>query len=462
MHSFKNFYIFSNMKRIIEIVLSTLALILFSPILIGVSFLILLINGLPIFFFQERLGLLKKPFLIFKFRTMKDGKVTNLGYWLRKTGIDELPQIWNILIGNMGIVGPRRLTQLDIDRLNWNGKFHEMRWSVLPGITGLSQLYSGMGARISFCFDRFYLESKNLGLNILIVLLTFVINLFGKNRIREKLKSKLKTRKNKIQWKHWKNHFKKNENRILPKIDFETLELNSNEMRSIAYSLAIFQLGESAEGRIAKEIDKTILFGIDDFYKEALKLFVKEESRHARILGECIRALKGELIKSNWTEKLFHFGRRLLGIRLKLMVLLAAEVVGICFYKKLSEKIPNGFIKSALLEIVKDEEKHLRFHGDFFRTQVRNFFSKFVFRLLWRFVAFAACVAVILDHRKTFCILGISNWKTFLKFQEIAKATEDFITEGLEFYSHTSKYRNLYENLNDIQTTYYPTHENSI
>ncbi|EMO06758.1 bacterial sugar transferase domain protein, partial [Leptospira interrogans serovar Icterohaemorrhagiae str. Verdun HP] len=69
MHSFKNFYIFSNMKRIIEIVLSTLALILFSPILIGVSFLILLINGLPIFFFQERLGLLKKPFLIFKFRT---------------------------------------------------------------------------------------------------------------------------------------------------------------------------------------------------------------------------------------------------------------------------------------------------------------------------------------------------------------------------------------------------------
>ncbi|EKR83257.1 bacterial sugar transferase [Leptospira interrogans serovar Medanensis str. L0448] len=132
MHSFKNFYIFSNMKRIIEIVLSTLALILFSPILIGVSFLILLINGLPIFFFQERLGLLKKPFLIFKFRTMKDGKVTNLGYWLRKTGIDELPQIWNILIGNMGIVGPRPLTQLDIDRLNWNGKFHEMRWSVLP------------------------------------------------------------------------------------------------------------------------------------------------------------------------------------------------------------------------------------------------------------------------------------------------------------------------------------------
>lgn len=81
------------MKRIIEIVLSTLALILFSPILIGVSFLILLINGPPVFFFQERNGLLKRPFRILKFRTIKDGRVTNLGYWLRKTGIDELPQI---------------------------------------------------------------------------------------------------------------------------------------------------------------------------------------------------------------------------------------------------------------------------------------------------------------------------------------------------------------------------------
>ncbi|EKR06837.1 hypothetical protein LEP1GSC122_1011 [Leptospira kirschneri serovar Valbuzzi str. 200702274] len=139
------------------------------------------------------------------------------------------------------------------------------------------------------------------------------------------------------------------------------------------------------------------------------------------------------MLQSNWTEKLFHFGRRLLGIRLKLMVLLAAEVVGICFYKKLSEKIPNGFIKSALLEIVKDEEKHLRFHGDFFRIRVRNVLTKLVFRLLWRLVSFAACITVILDHRKTFVILGISNWKTFLKFQEIAKSTEEFIIEGLNW-----------------------------
>ncbi|EMO26704.1 hypothetical protein LEP1GSC170_4975 [Leptospira interrogans serovar Bataviae str. HAI135] len=53
--------------------------------------------------------------------------------------------------------------------------------------------------------------------------------------------------------------------------------------------------------------------------------------------------------------------------------------------------------------------------------------------MLWRFVAFTACITVVLDHSNTFCILGISNWKTFLKFQEIAKSTEEFIIEGLNW-----------------------------
>lgn len=411
----------------IEASLAAVALVLFSPVLVGVSLLILIIDGRPIFFLQERIGLNRKPFRIVKFRTMKDGEVTNLGSWLRKTGIDELPQIWNVLIGDMSVVGPRPLTQLDVDRLGWDRKFYEIRWSVLPGITGLSQLYSGMGSRVSFCFERSYLNSKNLGLDIGIVFLTFAMNGFGKKRIRDTLKRSLKERRLGVRWKGWSEHFRKNESRPLPKIDAEVLKLRPNEMQSIAYSLAIFQLGESGEGRISKEIDKTILFGIDDFYRQALKLFVKEEGRHARILGECVRALKGEPIESNWTERLFYFGRRLLGVRLKLMVLLAAEVVGICFYKKIAEKIPNGLIKSALLDIVRDEEKHLKFHGDFFRIRVRNFFTKIVFKILWKLIALAACAAVILDHRKTFRTLGISNWKTFQKFQEIARSAEDCI-----------------------------------
>ncbi|KXZ25282.1 glycosyl transferase [Leptospira santarosai] len=428
---------FFDMKRMIEASLAAVALVLFLPVLVGVSLLILIIDGRPIFFLQERIGLNRKPFRIVKFRTMKDGVVTHLGSWLRN-GIDELPQIWNILIGDMSIVGPRPLTQYDIDRLGWNQKFYDNRWDILPGITGLAQLYSGMGVRVSFCFERSYLNSKNLGLDIGIVFLTFAMNGFGKKRIRDGLKSKLKNRKRMIPWKKWAQHFRKNESRPLPKIDAEVLKLRPNEMQSIAYSLAIFQLGESGEGRISKEIDKTILFGIDDFYRQALKLFVKEEGRHARILGECVRALKGEPIESNWTERLFYFGRRLLGVRLKLMVLLAAEVVGICFYKKIAEKIPNGLIKSALLDIVRDEEKHLKFHGDFFRIRVRNFFTKIVFKILWKLIALAACAAVILDHRKTFKVLGISNWQTFKKFQDISRSAEDFILDGI-----TLKFNNI-------------------
>ncbi|MDI7189234.1 sugar transferase [Leptospira santarosai] len=417
---------FFDMKRMIEASLAAVALVLFSPVLVGVSLLILIIDGRPIFFLQERIGLNRKPFRIVKFRTMKDGVITHLGSWLRN-GIDELPQIWNILIGDMSIVGPRPLTQYDIDRLGWNQKFYDNRWDILPGITGLAQLYSGMGVRVSFCFDRSYFKRKSFGLDVRIVLFTFAMNVFGRKRIRDTLKRSLKERRLGVRWKGWSEHFRKNESRPLPKIDAEVLKLRPNEMQSIAYSLAIFQLGESGEGRISKEIDKTILFGIDDFYRQALKLFVKEEGMHARILGECVRALKGEPIESNWTERLFYFGRRLLGVRLKLMVLLAAEVVGICFYKKIAEKIPNGLIKSALLDIVRDEEKHLKFHGDFFRIRVRNFFTKFIFRWLWRTVAFAACITVILDHRKTFRVLGISNWKTFQKFQEIARSAEDCI-----------------------------------
>lgn len=419
------------MKRIIESLLSVVALILFSPILVGVGLLILLIDGRPVFFLQERLGHFKKPFRIFKFRTMQNGEVTKLGFWLRRTGIDELPQIWNILIGDMSIVGPRPLTRYDVERLNWQSEFYDTRWTIKPGITGLSQLYSGLGSRISFRFDLSYLKLQSCSLDFRVVLLTFAINLFGKKRIRDRLKFLLKNRKRRIGWRTWRDHFRKNEHRPLPKIASEVLDLRPNEMQSIAYSLAIFQLGESGEGRIAKEIDKTILFGIDDFYREALKLFVKEEGRHARILGECVRALKGELIESNWTERLFYFGRRLLGVRLKLMVLLAAEVVGICFYRRIAEKIPNGFVKSALLEVVKDEEKHLRFHGDFFRIRVKTFLSKILFRILWRTISFAACVTVILDHRKTFHILGIPNYKTFQKFREIARSAEEFIIEGL-------------------------------
>ncbi|PJZ64989.1 hypothetical protein CH371_15935 [Leptospira wolffii] len=234
-------------------------------------------------------------------------------------------------------------------------------------------------------------------------------------------------KKPKFGWKKWAEHFRKNAERPLPEIQEQVIGFIPQKRLPVARSLAIFRLGESGEGRIAKDIDRVRIYGVDEDYREALKLFVKEEGRHARILGECVRALRGEYIDSNWTEKLFHFGRRLLGIRMKLLVLLVAEVVGICFYKKIAEKIPYGSVKWALQHIAEDEEKHLAFHSRFFRIRLRNPLSRLVFRICWRVLSLAACVSVLLDHRKTFRALGISHSDSIRKFKEIVLSTEKAI-----------------------------------
>src|SRR3712207_9596320 len=82
-----------------------------------------------------------------------------------------------------------------------------------------------------------------------------------------------------------------------------------------------------------------------------------------------VRALGGKLLGRNWTERLFVRGRRLLGLRLKLMVLLVAEVVGGAFYGLLVSRLPPGPLRRGLEEICEDERHHLRFHGDFFSAQ---------------------------------------------------------------------------------------------
>jgi len=89
-----------------------------------------------------------------------------------------------------------------------------------------------------------------------------------------------------------------------------------------------------------------------------MQLFVKEEHRHAEILAICIRNLGGNLIRQNWTARLFVFGRRLIGLRLKVLVLLAAEVVGICYYHLLATRLPPTRLKSLLAQLVNDERAH--------------------------------------------------------------------------------------------------------
>ncbi|WP_096327941.1 hypothetical protein [Nannocystis exedens] len=175
-------------------------------------------------------------------------------------------------------------------------------------------------------------------------------------------------------------------------------------------SLAIFQVGESGEGRIVREVERSRLAGIDADYRAALKLFVKEEGRHARILAAMVRALGGSLRRTTWTDHLFVGGRRLLGLRLKLLVLLAAEVIGISFYGLLAERLQNDCpIGQALREICGDEEAHLEFHAAFFRGQTTSPWRRAVFSAAWFSVAAAACAVVLVDHRPTLRALAIEG-----------------------------------------------------
>jgi hypothetical protein len=209
-------------------------------------------------------------------------------------------------------------------------------------------------------------------------------------------------------WCSWRAHFERNAARPLPPLRPALPEVPDAWTAALARSLARFQVGESGEGRIAHEIDRATLPGVDADYRAALKRFVAEEGRHARILAGLVQALGGQLLARTWTERLFVHGRRLLGVRAKLLVLLAAEVVGIAFYGALARGLPQGALRRALEELCADEEAHLRFHCDFFRLQARTRAARLLFLAAWWPLVLAAGCVVLLDHRPTLRVLGLS------------------------------------------------------
>jgi len=201
-----------------------------------------------------------------------------------------------------------------------------------------------------------------------------------------------------MDWTPWKRHFERNAVRTFPSGELGGLPLDPDQRVTLARSLARFHAGESGEGRVAREIDRFHATGIDDDYRKALKLFVAEEGRHARLLAKCVHALDGELLKTTWTERLFVRGRRLAGIEFKLLVLLVAEVLGIGFYALLSSRLPAGGLRALLEEVCADEEAHLVFHAAFFEVLCRSWWRRAAFRAAWWAVGGTACAVVLLDH----------------------------------------------------------------
>ncbi|MDP6133747.1 MAG: sugar transferase [Candidatus Marinimicrobia bacterium] len=169
-------------KRFVDILLSLIGLILLSPLLLIISLLILLMSGYPILFKQVRLGKLSSEFTIYKFRTMRKGvslsskhdemRITIIGNLLRRTSLDELPALFNVLKGDMSLVGPRPLLIKYKDRFN---DYQNQRHLINPGITGLAQIKgrNKISWEEKLDYDIYYVQNKNFFLDIKILFITF-------------------------------------------------------------------------------------------------------------------------------------------------------------------------------------------------------------------------------------------------------------------------------------------------
>jgi lipopolysaccharide/colanic/teichoic acid biosynthesis glycosyltransferase len=176
------------MKRVFDVIVAAITLVVASPIMLAAAIAILIESGTPIFFRQERIGAEGRPFSIFKFRTMRgdagsqwarpgDDRITRVGALLRRTSIDELPQLFNVLRGEMSIVGPRP------EMVDFAASFagtipnYEQRHVVAPGITGWAQVYCKRNLQPAdmtdvLPFDLFYVEHASVALDAAIVLKT--------------------------------------------------------------------------------------------------------------------------------------------------------------------------------------------------------------------------------------------------------------------------------------------------
>ncbi|CCK80496.1 TIGR03013 family XrtA/PEP-CTERM system glycosyltransferase [Desulfobacula toluolica] len=188
------------LKRIEDIILSLILLIFFSPLLVLAAILIKLDSKGPVFFSQDRVGLDKKEYMMHKFRSMlknaekstgpvwaqnNDTRITKVGKVIRKFRIDEFPQLWDVLIGNMSLVGPRPERKYFTDELEKQIPFYSQRFNVKPGVTGWAQVSYTYGATVDDAieklnYDLFYIKNMSLTLDMIIILRTIKTVLFGR------------------------------------------------------------------------------------------------------------------------------------------------------------------------------------------------------------------------------------------------------------------------------------------
>jgi lipopolysaccharide/colanic/teichoic acid biosynthesis glycosyltransferase len=158
-------------KRAVDVLLAGTALLLALPVLLALTALVAVSLGRPVLFRQQRPGRFGRPFTLVKFRTMRDGagsdadRLTPLGRALRASSLDELPTLWNVLCGQMSLVGPRPLLMSYLDRYTPEQR---RRHDVRPGITGLAQIRgrNALSWEQKFAADLEYVDNRSLALDL--------------------------------------------------------------------------------------------------------------------------------------------------------------------------------------------------------------------------------------------------------------------------------------------------------
>jgi lipopolysaccharide/colanic/teichoic acid biosynthesis glycosyltransferase len=172
------------LKRAFDIVFSACWLVGFAPLLLVVAILVRLKLGSPVLFIQERPGLRARPFRMVKFRTMTDERgpdgellpdeqrLNPFGKFLRSTTLDEFPEMWNVLLGDMSVVGPRPLLMRYVARYS---PFQARRMEVKPGVTGWAQVNgrNSLTWEEKFALDVWYVDHRSFWLDMKIVVMTF-------------------------------------------------------------------------------------------------------------------------------------------------------------------------------------------------------------------------------------------------------------------------------------------------